>query len=194
MAVLEPTQAHAEVTQRSSTDHGDRAGCGHSAVRTQFANTPYSRERVNTRGSATGCRPVNRLRPPTVWTVDFRFVHSGTSDEMPPIGTTYFSFFDVDGDVPLDGRGNPFGSLYEFVSILGAVDRNIARTSTLLEGGVFHPSEALYAIASQAVNTPTDFHISPSDPSAASLPAIVAFELDATLSHFKLLLGGRCGL
>ena len=38
--------------------------------------------------------------------------------------------------------------LYEFVTVLGASDQTIARTSTL-EGGVWFPSEALYAIASR---------------------------------------------
>ena len=51
---------------------------------------------------------------------------------------------DVDGDHFGDGS-----SLYEFVTILDAIDRYIAHTSTL-EGGKFFPSGAHYAIASQA--------------------------------------------
>ena len=50
------------------------------------------------------------------------------------------------------------GVLYEFVTVLGAEDQTIARTSTL-EGGVWFPSEALYAIASREPPSTTHPHI-----------------------------------
>ena len=49
------------------------------------------------------------------------------------------------------------GVLYEFVTVMGAEDQPIARTSTL-EGGVWFPSEALYAIASREPPSTTHTH------------------------------------
>ena len=114
---------------------------------------------------------------------DFRAVQAGTTTPMSGFNLMHVTFFDVDGDA-IDG-----GSLYEFVSVLGASRRTIAPTSTL-EGGVFYPSEALYAFASQAVNVPTDFSASPATPSEVSLPAIAVFDV-LEQSTFKVLLGGR---
>ena len=46
---------------------------------------------------------------------DFRLVVSGSTTPMPPLGVTYLSFFDVDGDY--DDTVADGGSLYEFVSV-----------------------------------------------------------------------------
>ena len=114
---------------------------------------------------------------------DFRFVEAGTTTSMPPFSAMYTTFYDVDGDV-VDG-----GSVYEYVSVLGASVSSIAYTSTLV-GGTFSPSGALYAEASQNVNVQTDFFADTATPPAVSLPAIAAFEVLGR-SAFKVLLGGR---
>eukprot|EP00966_Prymnesium_polylepis_P176307 4081315-Prymnesium_polylepis.1 len=116
---------------------------------------------------------------------DFRWVYSGTNTPMPPLGPTYLSFFDVDGETD-----SSQARLREFVALNGARDQTIARTSSL-SAGVFAPSEARYAIASQPESVDTDFTADPSSPATASLPAIVAFEVDSQTSHLKLVLGGR---
>ena len=115
----------------------------------------------------------------------FRFVEAGTSVSMPAFERVYASFYDVDGDFtvrPLRSWG-----LRELVSVLGATGRTFAPSSTL-EGGVFLPSEALYARATDNVNVPVDLSDAVS-PSAASLPAVASFEITAA-SSFKVLLGG----
>ena len=114
---------------------------------------------------------------------DFTFVRAGTDTQMPPFGRMYTTFFDVDGDV---AHG---GSVYEFVSVLGASRAILAASSTLLPG-VFEPSGANAALAQQNVNVQTDFAADPQTPSAVSLPAIAAFEVFSS-SSIKVLLGGR---
>ncbi|KAL1512353.1 hypothetical protein AB1Y20_005613 [Prymnesium parvum] len=117
---------------------------------------------------------------------DFRFVQAGTTTAMAPFGTMYTTFYDVDGDV-VNG-----GLVFEFVSVLGATNRSIDSSSTLL-GGEFSQSGALYAISTQSVNVPTNFNVNPATPSDASLPAISYFELQ-DLTEFKVLLGGRSSI
>ena len=93
---------------------------------------------------------------------DFTFVEAGTTTQMPPFGRAYLTFYDVDGDV-VNGY-----SMFEFVSIVaGGVASRTTAPSTTLEGGTFYPSEALFAVSSEAVNVPTDFGVSPATPSAA---------------------------
>ena len=108
---------------------------------------------------------------------DFTFVEAGTTTQMAPFSLMYTTFYDVDGDV------QDAGVVYEVVTILGASSRTIAPSSTLA-GGVFYPSEALFAFSTQSVNVPTDFSANPATPSSVSLPAIVSFEITG-LSSFK---------
>ncbi|KAL1530902.1 hypothetical protein AB1Y20_001793 [Prymnesium parvum] len=114
---------------------------------------------------------------------NFDFVFAGTESLMPAFEIMYATFFDVDGDI-IDG-----GRVFETVSLNGASERIISNTSTL-EGGVFTPSGALYAIATQDINVQTNFNVNPATPTEASLPAIAAFVIQ-NASSFKLLLGGR---
>ena len=92
---------------------------------------------------------------------DFRFVEAGTSTLMPAFERVYASFYDVDGDRTV--RPSGLRGVRELVSVLGATSRTFAPSSTL-EGGVFQPSEALYALASSNTNVPVDFNdaVSPS--------------------------------
>ena len=55
-------------------------------------------------------------------------------------------------------------SVYELNAVLGATTLYIDEVSANVEGGIFTPSEAMYAIAATSDNVPTDFTASPSDP------------------------------
>ncbi|KAL1500080.1 hypothetical protein AB1Y20_012754 [Prymnesium parvum] len=126
--------------------------------------------------------------PPVMRAVefDFRFVEANTSFTMPPFTGLYTTFYDVDGD-SVSG-----GVAFEFVTILGALRRWLPSTSTL-DVGTFDASGSLYVIASQPVNTNTDFSVSPETPSEESLAAVAEFELRNT-SSFKVLFGGRSSI
>ena len=80
--------------------------------------------------------------------LSFNFVQAGTTATMPAFNTMYTTFFDVDGDT-ING-----GSVFELVSLLGATSRTIASTSTL-EGGIFFPSEALFACKLKSASSNT---------------------------------------
>eukprot|EP00966_Prymnesium_polylepis_P297087 6863890-Prymnesium_polylepis.2 len=120
---------------------------------------------------------------------DFRFVRTGTTTDLsPPRGPLAITFFDVDGD-----RHGGDGSIYELVAIAGApnstVTASVASNASTLERGLLNDKTS-YAIASDAVNAESDFGADPSTPTADTLAASVAFEIeDAT--HFTVLLGGR---
>ena len=116
---------------------------------------------------------------------DFRFVVAGTAEPMTAFSKLHTTFFDVDGDT-VNG-----GSVFELDAVDGAYGRYIAPSAEeTLEAGTFELNEALYAIATQQVNVPTDFSINPATPADVSLPAIVRFDIRQT-SSFKVLLGGR---
>ena len=57
----------------------------------------------------------------------------------------------------------------ELVSVLGATSRTFTPSSTL-EGGVFFPSEALYALATSNVNLPVDFNNAVAPSASSSRP------------------------
>lgn len=116
---------------------------------------------------------------------DFRFVHSNTNEPMPPFSAMHTTFYDVDGDTLASGA-----KLYELVSVVGATTP-WQDPGSFLEQGVFYesPSEPVYAIATQPINTPTNFNGNPAQPSAEELRSVAYFLLEGT-SEFKLLLSG----
>ena len=103
---------------------------------------------------------------------DFRFVRAGTSEPMGAFERMYTTFFDVDGDT------HEGWSVFELNAIMGAASRSIAPSAEeTLEAGMFAANEALYAIATQSINVPTDFNANPANPPEVSLPAIVSFDV-----------------